>query len=443
MHADLTALLVTALVAVMTATIGLVLLVRRDLAPAAGRAGAPAGHGRWFLGAALGIGVIAFTLKIVIMLVLANFPDRTVAPLIAGLADRAPNTDGDFGPNYDIEPFAFKPLPAVAPAPSGNPTTADKVALGERLFHDTALSRDRSVSCASCHDVESGVGTDRRPTAVGITGVPGKRNAPTVFNAAFQARLFWDGRAGSLEEQAAGPPLNPDEMGMPSFAAIEDRIIADPSYRRPFDHAFGPGAAITMERITQAIAAYERTLVTNDTPYDRFVSGDETAMTAAQRRGMALFQSIGCVNCHSGPNFSGAALVGPRNPYAPLMAHRSQPAQRFDLAADKGRAPMGAQDGIWRIPSLRNVALTGPYFHNGSVTELKDAIRVMATAQLNAEISDDPKARRGFQWSAERRAFTALDRVVLTSGDIDDLAAFLGALTSDRLAARRAAGSGG
>lgn len=304
------------------------------------------------------------------------------------------------------------------------------------MFHDTALSRDRSVSCASCHDITGAAGTDRRPTAVGITGVPGRRNAPTVWNAAFQARLFWDGRAGSLEEQAMGPPLNPDEMGMPSYEAIEQRIMAEPAYHEAFAVAFGADQPITMRRIVQAIAAYERTLIAADTPYDRFVRGDTGALTHDQQRGMWLFQAIGCVFCHYGPNFSGASLLGPRNPYAALIASRSAYARAHDLGSDKGRAASGATNGVWRIPSLRNVALTAPYFHNGSVTELAEAVRVMATAQLNAEIGNDARLRRVAAWSLGQGTFTETDRLVLSDGDVDDIVAFLKSLSSDTLAAR-------
>lgn len=441
MNADLSQVLSTGAMAVLFAASALVLLVRMDLAPAGNRPGPLDGGGRWFLGAALGIGIIAFSIKLAIILTLSSFPEQTIAPL---LADPAPARRDDSlagmpvtgAPDGGSGHYAWRTLPAEVPSPPDNPSNPAKVALGERLFHDTALSRDHTVSCASCHDLLGGAGTDRRPTSLGITGIAGGRNAPTVWNAAFQSRLFWDGRAGSLEEQAMGPPLNPDEMGMPSAAAIEARIGADPSYRDAFAAAFGDPAPVSMRRITQAIAAFERTLVTNDSPYDRFVQGDDGALDPAQRRGMWLFQSVGCVMCHSGPNFSGAALVGPQNPYAPLMAGRSSHARRHDLASDKGRAGAQAVDGVWRIPSLRNVALTAPYFHNGSVSELEEAIRVMATSQLNATISEDRRQSRTPSWSPQDARFEVVDRIVLSESDIGDLAAFLRALSSDRLARR-------
>lgn len=434
MNADLSSLLIAGTLAILFATTALVLLVRGDLAPAGLRPLALSTGGRFLLGSALGLGVIAFTIKVIIILTLANFPGQTITPLISSVGQDA-GRDLTPLPLPDPQPYDWKGLPAVVPAPADNPTTAAKVALGEKLFHDPALSRDRTVSCASCHDVEHGSGTDGRATAVGITGSVGKRNAPTVWNAAYQARLFWDGRAGSLEEQALGPPLNPDEMGMPSLAAIEHSIGENPAYAPLFAQAFGGDPTITAQRVAQAIAAYERTLVTTDSPYDRLVAGNSQALSPRQQRGMWLFQSSGCIMCHSGPNFSGASLIGPKNPYAPLFADRSTVARPYGLTADSGRAAPG-QRGVWRIPSLRNVALTAPYFHNGAVNDLREAVRIMATSQLNAVISDDPDPLRAPRWQADRRQFAPPERLILSPRDIDDIADFLRSLSSDTLAAR-------
>ncbi|HLO78376.1 MAG TPA: cytochrome c peroxidase [Magnetospirillum sp.] len=433
MNANLSPILAVGLLVVLFATSALVLLVRGDLAANAGRTGVLSGGGQIFLGAALGIGVIAFSLKLAIILALSSFPDQTIAPL---LSDPSTKIRPDAAWEAPLPPpFSWQTLPARAPDPIGNPTTSAKVALGARLFHDTALSWDRTVSCASCHDV-TGAGTDGLATAIGITRVAGKRNAPTVWNAAFQAKLFWDGRARSLEEQAGGPPLTPDEMGMPSATAIEQRVAAEPGYAAHFAQAFGDGA-ITMEHITQAIAAYERTLIAADSPYDRFVTGDAKSLSEQQQRGMALFKAVGCVMCHSGPNFSGASLVGAKNPYAPLLASRSDIARSHGLGVEKGRAAPDAKDGVWRIPSLRNVALTAPYFHNGSVTDLAEAVRVMATAQLGATLSDDPVlAAHRPQWSAEIGGLVIDGPLVLASADVADLVAFLRSLSSDTLLRR-------
>lgn len=336
------------------------------------------------------------------------------------------------------EPTVWRPLPVVAPAPADNPTTAAKVALGRRLFHDRNLSRDRSLSCASCHDVTSGAGTDDRATSLGIGGQSGARNAPTVWNAAFQARLFWDGRAASLEAQAFGPLVNPIEMGMPSHAAVETRVAEQPAYPPAFRAAFGGDGRITMARIAAAIAAYERTLITPDTPYDRFVRGDRRAMTSQQLRGMALFESVGCVYCHAGPNFSGASLFGAAAPYRGFPTLPTGRDVEARLREDPGRAPEGSPRGVWRIPSLRNVALTPPYFHNGAVERLDEAVQIMAETQLGFQVE-----RAGHALPAPQvieRPGDAGPRLapprILRREEVQALVAFLEALSDDTLARR-------
>jgi cytochrome c peroxidase len=305
----------------------------------------------------------------------------------------------------------WQALPGRAPVPAGNPMSPAKVALGERLFFDPSLSRDGTVACASCHDAKTGA--DGRAVAVGVGGRQGSRNAPTVRNAAFQARLFWDGRAGSLEEQAKGPLTNPMEMAMPDLAAVERRVAARPAYQEAFRRVFGGPRPVSIANIAAAIAAYERTLIDTDTPYDRYVRGDAAALDAAQRRGMALFESYGCRICHSGPNFSGASLFDTANPYRafPALPMFADPfVLRYRLTQDPGRAEPGSRQGLWRVPSLRNVARTAPYFHNGSVTRLEDAVRIMASAQLGRPA--DPGNRHA-----------------VPEGDVADLVAFLKALS--------------
>ncbi len=432
MDAGVSQLLFFGIGAVFVGLTVLVLLLRTELLPAS----LLEGGGRWFLGAALGLGIIAFSIKLAIISTLSTFPSRTIEPLIsksdAGYLPQRdiPNLPTFLSGKAGLDPNIWRPLPERAPDPQDNPTTPQKVALGERLFFDPNLSRDRTVACASCHDLLRKGGADGLPGAIGITRVPGRRNAPTVWNAAFQLVLFWDGRAGSLEEQAAGPPLNPDEMGMPSAAAVEERVKADPAYAPMFAKAFGPDAPITMDRITAAIAAYERTLITPDTPYDRFVRGDRGALTMAQKRGMWLFQSVGCVNCHTGPNFSAASVYGIVSPYRLFPAWDSHYKTRYDLGSDKGKASAASKLGIWRVPSLRNVAVTAPYFHNGSVSELAEAVRVMAVSQLNVLLSEEGDAAQPA--NGERRD-PATGRRILAPRDINDIAVFLDALTSDRL----------
>lgn len=439
MDADLSNLMTYGIAAVLIGMVTLALLVRGDLLPP----GSMEGGGRVFLGAALGIGVIAFAVKLIIIAVISTFPKYTIAPLVAGKSGARHTASPlkippDLPSPYENkgEPKLWQALPKRAPDPPDNPTTAEKVALGEMLFFDTNLSRDGTISCASCHDLLQKAGADGSPRATGIGNQRGTRNAPTVWNAAFQAVQFWDGRAHSLEQQAAGPPLNPVEMGMPSVAAVEERVKANAAYQPLFESAFDPGTTITIEKIAAAIAAYERTLITPDTPYDRFVHGDRNALTASQQRGMRLFQTIGCIFCHSGPNFSTASKFGRYSPYRLFPAHNNPYIARYDLLRDKGKSRPNGEKGIWRVPSLRNVALTAPYFHNGSVNDLREAVRIMAVSQLNVLLSNDANRAQPLDWKPERRAFGQFRRRVLGDRDIDDIASFLESLSSDRLKRR-------
>jgi cytochrome c peroxidase len=421
------------------------MLVRNELSQASGvKTG-----GKLFLAAALGMGILAFSFKLTVFGLMAAMPSRVISPLMVErhFADIVPAewTRMPEVPRKD-GPYQWQALPLAAPAPADKPTTPEKVALGERLFFDTNLSLTRDVSCASCHDVVGGSGADGLRTSKGIGGRLGGRNAPTVWNAAFQAVLFWDGRASSLEEQAMGPPLNPIEMGMPSGEAVAQRVREDATYRSGFDQAFGKGTAITFERIAQAIAAYERTLITPDAPYDRFVRGDRAALTPAQLRGMALFQSTGCIACHSGANFSGASFVnltagdppsGVANDNGRLRMFPGNDTAfvaRYKLTADKGAAGPGSDRGIWRIPSLRNVALTGPWLHNGSVDKLDEVVRIMAASQLGATIGNEVHLGRSVFWSPDERSVSKVDRPALGDSDVRDIVAFLHSLSSDELA---------
>lgn len=443
MHADLATPFLVGILVVLAAIAALTLLVRRDLAPAGAFGGALDGGGRWFLGGALGLGVIAFTIKLAILAILANFPTQTIAPLIGPppVAETPPPTAAPLPdmeqalspPIVAMAAGRWRPLPATPPHPADNPPNAAKVALGQRLFNDPNLSADRNLACAGCHDLSAGAGADGRPTARGIGGAIGARNTPSVVNAAFQARLFWDGRAASLEEQALGPLFNPIEMGMASPAQVEDRLRADPTYGPAFAAAFGDTDP-RLDRAAQAIAAYERTLVSADSPYDRFVAGDPSALDDAQKRGLWLFDSLGCAACHSGPNFSGASLVGPRNPYARLNTARLPAAQAAALSADKGRAAADQSTGVWRVPSLRNVALTAPYFHDGSLATLDEAVRVMAVTQLGAVIAEDGDgASETTWWDARSAAIGHFAGKRLSRRDVADLVAFLHALSGDAL----------
>ena len=400
---------------------------------------APADRGKWLLGIGFGSGVIAFSIKITLILTFSAMPE----PILKALPTREYPRDRQ----ADIQAYRMLPtrvgqtgytweaLPSNAPAPADNPATPAKIALGKALFFDKRLSADGSVSCASCHEVSVAKGgSDGLSHAVGIHGQTGTRNAPTVLNAAFQRVLFWDGRAASLEEQAKGPLINPIEMGMASFEAVEQRVNRIADYQRAFSNVFDEQPAITIDNIAKAIAAYERTLITPESAYDRFVKGDTDAWSDSQLRGMALFESTGCVLCHSGPNFSSASIFGDQ------AAHRLFPAlpnQKYEtlyrFSEDLGVAndTPGSDRGIWRTPSLRNVSRTGPYFHNGSVDTLEEAVRIMASVQLNKTLSNDVSEDRQIHWSAIDRQLLASDNAALSDGEIEDIVAFLEALDGD------------
>ncbi|NTV94502.1 MAG: cytochrome-c peroxidase [Thiobacillus sp.] len=284
----------------------------------------------------------------------------------------------------------WQTLPSQAPAPKDNPTTAAKVALGQKLFLDPRLSATGTVSCNSCHNVMAG-GDDNRPVAMGIHGKMGGRSAPTVWNSAFNATQFWDGRAATLEDQAKGPVVADVEMGMTSLDDVVARLRQMPGYATEFKQVFGGKEPITADNMAKAIAAYERTLITPNSPYDRFVKGDRKAMTAQQQRGMQKFAEAGCVACHSGASFNGqnGASAGTfmKFPAVPGSDYEA----KYKLNVDLGRYNVTKQDAdrnAFKVPTLRNVALTAPYFHNGSVANLDEAVRVMAKTQLGTGLGD-------------------------------------------------------
>ena len=285
---------------------------------------------------------------------------------------------------------SFEPLPLVAPEPEDNPGSTAKIKLGKQLFFDPRLSIDGTVSCNSCHDV-TGNGTDSQSVATGVDGQKGGRSSPTVWNAAFLSSQYWDGRAPSLEEQAKGPILNPIEMGMPHQNAAVERIASIPGYYKQFSAIFGADEPVTFDNIAKAIAAYERTLITPNSPFDRFLRGDKTALSAQAQSGMKEFESIGCINCHKGPALAGPSTLAKGEVYYQWFPAFSSPYDeqyrlKDDLGYNQGKS--GIHTGKWRVPTLRNIALTAPYFHNGSVKSLDQAVRVMARAQRNRNLTN-------------------------------------------------------
>ncbi|MDO9215154.1 MAG: cytochrome-c peroxidase [Methylococcales bacterium] len=280
---------------------------------------------------------------------------------------------------------AWDALPTTAPAPADNPTTEEKVELGKMLYHDPRLSSTGTVSCASCHNTMLG-GEDNRPNSMGVNGQTGGRSAPTVWNSAFNAVQFWDGRAASLEAQAAGPVTNPIEMGMKDWDAVVATLKTIKGYNQAFAKAFGDNS-ITKDNATKAIAAYERTLITPNSPYDQYVSGDKAALTEQQIRGMNKVAELGCTSCHSGAAFNGAGA------FQQFPVHDNEYfAAQYHFKKDKGLAEVTKKETdehLWKVPTLRNIALTAPYFHNGSVGTLDEAVKIMAKVQLDKELSKE------------------------------------------------------
>ena len=282
----------------------------------------------------------------------------------------------------------WEPLPEKAPVPEDNPMTEAKIELGKQLYFDPRLSATGTVSCNSCHNVMLG-GDDNRAVSVGVEGQLGGRSAPTVWNAAFYSSQFWDGREPTLEAQAKGPIINPVEMGMDAHDLAVENVQTVPGYRESFKEVFGEDS-INIDNIVKAIAAYERTLITPNSPYDRYVKGDKDAMTDQQVRGMETFASVGCASCHSGPNFSGPDMPKGQGFFAKFPTFPgTQYDEAYNLLDDKGRAEATGKESdkhMWKVPTLRNVELTAPYMHNGAVKTLEEAVRVMAKTQLNQDL---------------------------------------------------------
>jgi cytochrome c peroxidase len=284
------------------------------------------------------------------------------------------------GSSYaDHHDWRGSPVLPLPPIPDVNP---QKVQLGEEMFHDPRLSADDTVSCASCHDLTNG-GVDGLAKPVGIGGAEGAINTPTVFNSAYNFTQFWDGRAETLEEQAAGPVHNPVEMGS-NWDEVVPKLKRDQRIRDAFEAIYPDG--ITGDNIVDAIATFERTLVTVDAPFDRFLKGDTTAISTEAARGYALFQAYGCAACHQGVNVGG-------NMYQTMGAMGDYFGDRGHIEpSDLGRFGVTGRDRdrhVFKVPSLRMVAHTAPYFHDGSAKTLKDAVKNMATYQLGRDIDDD------------------------------------------------------
>lgn len=337
--------------------------------------------------------VIAHLAAVVLIVILA----ACAAPIALTPAAPSPTT-----PN--ISPSSSPPPPSFPPivAPPDNPTTPEKVELGRQLFFDPALSTSNAMSCATCHHPDLGF-SNAAPVSRPRPGAPA-RNVPSLWNVGFNRHLLWDGRVESLEEQAAAPLTLPNEMAM-TPVEIEARLRAIPAYIELFDAAFGGGEeAVTFANVARALAAFQRTLLSTNSPYDRFVAGDASGLTAQEQRGLAIFSSpeAACAACHQPPVFA-------HETFRVIGVPSDDPGRA-------GVSPTGVR-GAFKVPTLRNVALTAPYMHNGSLATLEDVVQFYAdgAGQAKGFPSVDPLLK-GFELSAQ---------------DKSDLIAFLRALTDE------------
>jgi cytochrome c peroxidase len=281
---------------------------------------------------------------------------------------------GDAAPEFADEP--------IQPIPLTVELDADKVALGDKLYHDVRLSGDDTISCATCHDLAKG-GTDQAPSSTGIGGQVGPINSPTTYNSSFFVRQFWDGRAATLEEQAAGPVHNPIEMGS-NWEEVIPKLEKDKEYVEAFK-ALYPDLGISGEAIVDAIATFERSLNTPNSRFDQYLRGNKDAINEDEKKGYELFKASGCATCHVGPAMGGESF------------------ERMGLKADyfEDRGNVQEVDGglanftkneddrhKFKVPTLRNIAVTYPYFHDGQTTDLKEAVKTMAKYQEGLELTD-------------------------------------------------------
>lgn len=332
-------------------------------------------------------------------MIMRTKPLRLTLAVVIGLSGVASAAD-----NIDVAALQkqaqslFQALPDRAEIDEANPMREGEIALGQMLYFDPRLSLSGNISCNTCHNLAT-YGVDNSAKSLGVDAQPGGRNAPTVLNAALNATQFWDGRAQDVEEQAGGPMLNPIEMALPDEAAAVQRIADVPEYRDLFAEVYGEDG-VTFKHMTHAIGAFERTLMT-PSAFDAFIEGDSEALNDKQLLGLQAFIDNGCVACHRGVNLGGDqfqkfGLV--KGPYWQFTGSTEQDSGRFEVTQAEN------DKFIFRVPTLRNVAHTYPYFHDGSVYSLHNAVHIMAMAQLGKEL---PQA------------------------DIDNMVAFLESLSGD------------
>ena len=278
----------------------------------------------------------------------------------------------------------------IKPIPNEIKVDAKKVQLGKKLFSDPILSKDGTISCATCHDLQKG-GDDGLKFSFGIKGKEGNMNAPTVYNAVFNFRQFWDGRAKDLKEQATGPIENPIEMGHSMDTAVET-LKQSKMYLKDFNDVYSDG--ITKENIVDAIVEFEKVLITPNSPFDRYLKGDKEAISQKAKKGYRLFKSKGCILCHQGVNVGGNFY----NKFGIYKDTNSTNLGRYNITARE------EDKYVFKVPSLRNIALTAPYMHDGRINTLRGAVEFMTEYQLGR---------------------------YMKSGEIDAIVAFLKSLTGE------------
>ena len=286
----------------------------------------------------------------------------------------------------------FQALPEKPLQPKNNPLTPKKAALGKRLFFDVALSKSKDFSCNHCHNVYNG-GDDDQAFSVGYNQQVTRRSAPALWNIGLQTVLYWDGRSTSLEEQTKDHLLDQSIMAM-NEKELMKRLI-EGGYRLDFKKAFGSNS-ITLSRVADAIASFERSLMAPNSPFDLYIKGNKDALSDLAIQGMQAFNQAGCMACHFGVNFAGPApgpAMGMGDGFYELFPTKrgTEYEKSLDLLSDKGRYEFSKNESemyMWRVPPLRNIALSAPYFHNGSAATLEDAIKAMGKAQFGFDLSE-------------------------------------------------------
>jgi cytochrome c peroxidase len=271
----------------------------------------------------------------------------------------------------------------IRPLPQTHSQDAAKVALGKALFNDKRLSKDNTISCASCHAMDKG-GTDQDPVATGVNKQKGPINSPTVFNAMYNVKQFWDGRAKDLQDQAAGPVENPIEMAE-KWDNVVEKLKADAAFKAEFEKAYTDG--LSKANITHAIAVFEETLLTPNSAFDKYLNGDESALTTVEESGWRFFQSNACATCHCGPAMGGQSfeIMGRKKDYFALRGGKKTNEDNGLSNFTKNEADKHK----FKVPTLRNIEITFPYFHDASAKDLQTAVQMMADVQSGKTLNDD------------------------------------------------------